>query len=48
MKNLLKKGLVIVSIYMVFTMFLFMASYRIDRLESSYEQDNNVTTKISE
>ena len=33
MKNVLKKGLVLLVIYGVFTAYLFLASERIERLE---------------
>ena len=38
MKNLLKKGLILLVIYGVFTAYLFVASERIERLE--HEDDS--------
>jgi len=49
MKKLLKKGLIIVSIYGLFTAYLFFASNRIERLDTNDDTEKvNVTIKYSE
>ncbi len=40
MKNILKKGLVIMSIYLVFTFYLFLAADRIERLNKNAKLEN--------
>ena len=49
MKNVLRKGLIIVSIYAIFTAYLFVASNRIERLDNNDDTEKvNVTIKYSE
>ena len=49
MKKILKKGLIIVGIYAIFTAYLFMASDRIERLEENDSNEKvNVSIKFSE
>ena len=49
MKNILKKGAIIVSIYLIFAVYLFCASERIERLEEDdYTEKVNVTINYSE
>lgn len=49
MKNVLKKGLIIVGIYAIFTAYLFLASNRIERLDNNDDTEKvNVTIKYSE
>lgn len=40
MKIIVKKGLVIVSIYLIFVLYLFMVSNRIERLDSNSNTKN--------
>ena len=48
-KKLLKRGLIIVGIYVVFTAYLFVASDRIERLDNNDDTEKvNVTIKYSE
>ncbi len=48
MKNIIKKGIIVVGIYTIFTAYLFMASDRIERLEQDDEEKVNVSIKFSE
>ena len=49
MKNVLKKGLIIVGIYAIFSAYLFLASNRIERLDNNDDTEKvNVTIKYSE
>ena len=50
MKKIMMKGIVIVCIYLVFTVYLFFACERIERLEEvdSTVEKVNVTIKYSE
>ena len=49
MKSILKKGLIIVGIYAIFTAYLFMASDRIERLDKNDSTEKvNVSLKFSE
>lgn len=48
MKKIIKKGIIIVGIYTIFTMYLFMASNRIERLDKNdYNEKINVSLKFS-
>ena len=44
MKKIIKKGIIIVGIYMVFAAYLFMVSDRIERLDKN---DNTKTVNVS-
>ncbi len=35
MKNIIKKGLIVLGVYIIFTFYLFVASERIERLEQN-------------
>lgn len=49
MKNIIKKGIIIAGIYLVFGAYLFMASNRIERLDESDSTEKvNVSIKFSE
>ena len=50
MKNILRKGAIIISIYLIFTVYLLCASERFERLEENDEslEKVNVTIKYSE
>ena len=49
MKKIIKKGIIIISIYIVFTMYLFMASTRIERLDKNDNTEKvNVSLKFSD
>lgn len=50
MKNILKKGALILTIYSIFAVYLLCASERIERLEEKDETTEkvNVTIKYSE
>ncbi len=48
MKNIIKKGIIVLGIYFVFTAYLFMASDRIERLEQDDIEKVNVAIKFSE
>ncbi|MBQ6323252.1 MAG: hypothetical protein IJI22_00280 [Bacilli bacterium] len=49
MKKVLKRGLIIVGIYAIFTTYLFFASNRIERLNDNDDTEKvNVTIKYSE
>ena len=48
MKNIIKKGIVVLGIYAIFTGYLFMASDRIERLEQDATEKVNVSIKFSE
>ena len=48
MKNVLKKGIIILGVYIIFTLYLFVASERIERLENNSKIGNEeVTLNIS-
>lgn len=40
MEKILKKGLIIGSIYLIFILYLFMACNRIERLDSNNNTEN--------
>ena len=49
MKKMLKRGLIIIGIYAIFTAYLFLASNRIERLDNNDNTEKvNVTIKYSE
>ena len=49
MKKIIKKGIIIVGIYFVFTAYLFMASNRIERLDTESDLEKvNVSINFSE
>lgn len=48
MKNILKKGIIIVGIYLVFAAYILMASDRIERLDKNETEKVNVSLKFSE
>lgn len=48
MKKIIKKGIIIAGIYLVFTAYIFMASDRIERLEKDDSEKVNVSLKFSE
>ena len=49
MMNIIKKGLVILGIYGIFTAYLLFASNRIERLDNNdTEEKVNVSLKFSE
>lgn len=49
MKNILKKGLVILGIYGIFTAYLLFACDRIERLDNKDDSEKvNVSLKFSE
>lgn len=49
MKKIIRKGIVILTIYFIFTVYLFCASERIERLEENESTEKvNVTIKYSE
>lgn len=47
LKKTVKKGLFVLSIYIVFTLCLVMASERIERLESSGSDFRNTNTSVA-
>ena len=49
MKKIIKKGIIIVGIYLVFAAYILMASDRIERLDKNSSTENvNVSLKFSE
>ena len=48
MKKILKKGIIIVGIYLMFTAYILMASNRIERLDNDKTEKVNVSIKFSE
>ena len=49
MKKIIKKGIIIVGIYAIFTAYLLMASTRIERLDKDENLEKvNVSLKFSE
>ena len=42
MKNVLKKGFVLLGIYLAFTAYLFLASERMENLENNEQIENAV------
>ena len=49
MKNIIKKGIIIVGIYAIFAAYLLMASDRIERLDKNDDLEKvNVSLKFSE
>lgn len=49
MKKIIKKGIIIIGIYAIFTAYLLMASDRIERLEKNDSSELvNVSLKFSE
>lgn len=49
MKKIIKKGIIIIGIYAIFTAYLLMASDRIERLEKNDSNELvNVSLKFSE
>ena len=49
MKKIIKKGIIIIGIYAIFTAYLLMASDRIERLEKNDNLEKvNVSLKFSE
>lgn len=49
MKKIIKKGIIIIGIYLIFAMYLFMASNRIERLDKNDSTETiNVSLKFSE
>ncbi len=44
-KIILKRGLILLAAYFIFTLYLFLASERIERLNKIYNEKNtNITT----
>ena len=49
MKELLKKGLILLAVYSIFTAYLFLASERIERLDQKDDSEKvNVSIIYSE
>ena len=49
MKNIIKKGIIIVGIYAIFAAYILMASNRIERLDKNDDLEKiNVSLKFSE
>jgi len=49
MKKIIKKGIIIIGIYAIFTAYLLMASDRIERLDKNDNTETvNVSLKFSE
>ena len=49
MKKILKKGLIIIGVYAIFTTYLFFASNRIERLDNNDDTEKvNVRINYSE
>ncbi len=49
MKNIIKKGIIIVGIYLVFAAYILMASDRIERLDKKDTTEKvNVSLKFSD
>ena len=49
MKKIIKKGIIIIGIYLVFAAYILMASDRIERLDKNDSTENvNVSLKFSE
>ncbi len=49
MMNILKKGFILIGLYSIFTIYLFLASDRIERLENKEEREFvNVSINYSE
>ena len=49
MKNIIKKGIIVVGIYLIFTAYILMASDRIERLDRKDSNELiNVSLKFSE
>lgn len=49
MKNIIKKGIIIIGIYLVFAAYILMASNRIERLDKDDSTEMvNVSLKFSE
>ena len=49
MKKIIKKGIIIIGIYAIFTAYLLMASNRIERLDKDENLEKvNVSLKFSE
>jgi hypothetical protein len=46
MKNILKKGLIILTVYLIFTLYLFAVSARIERLNNN-ESNEKVGVSIN-
>lgn len=40
MKNLFKKGIIILGVYVIFTLYLFAVSERIERLDNGNKIEN--------
>lgn len=48
MKNIFKKGLIILGVYAIFTAYLLFACDRIERLDENDTEKVNVSLKFSE
>ncbi len=48
MKNVLKKGIIILGVYIIFTLYLFVASERIERLDENNGTEKEVAINIFE
>ena len=46
-KNILKKGLILISAYLIFTLYLIIATERIERLNKIYHEQNQTATTIN-
>lgn len=49
MKNIIKKGIIIVGIYLLFAAYILMAADRIERLDKNDDTEKvNISLKFSE
>ena len=47
-KNIIEKGVVILIIYAVFTIYLMMACERIEQLDNKYQENENISVKVGD
>lgn len=46
-KNILKKGLILIGAYLIFALYLIIASERVERLNKIYHEQNKATATIN-
>lgn len=47
-KNIIEKGIVIVIIYVIFTIYLMMACARFEQLDNKTKENENISVKVGD